>query len=129
MLSSFPQNPSDRLLTIQEVSRQLDVSKHTLRFWEKELDGIIVPQRTKGGQRRYGSEHLTIIEEIKRLKKSGMSLLAIKRRFDNDQKDDVPGSLSNEIDELADKVAEVVKSAIHRYFEQEKYGTSVTSDE
>ena len=42
------------------------VSKHTLRFWEKTLNGVIVPLRTKGGQRRYTKYHLQIINEIKK---------------------------------------------------------------
>jgi len=38
------------LSSIQEVSTFLNVPKPTLRFWEKELDGILVPSRTRGGQ-------------------------------------------------------------------------------
>lgn len=46
----------------------------TLRFWEKELDGIIVPLRTRGKQRRYGVETASVIEEIKSLREKGMGL-------------------------------------------------------
>jgi DNA-binding transcriptional MerR regulator len=107
-------------LTIQEVSQRLDISKHTLRFWEKELDGIIIPLRTKGGQRRYTLEHLFIIEEIKRLKRKGMSLLGIKRKLNNNHKDNDEGTEPQEVDILANQIAEIVRRAVYRYFEGDK---------
>ncbi len=39
-------------LTIKEVSELTSIPTHTLRFWEKEFDSILVPLRTPGGQRR-----------------------------------------------------------------------------
>lgn len=107
-------------MTIQEVSQRLNISKHTLRFWEKELDGIIKPLRTKGGQRRYTLEHLFIIEEIKRLKRKGMSLLGIKRKLNDSHKDDNEETDFQEVDILANQIAEIVRLAVHRYFEDEK---------
>ena len=68
-------------ITIQQVSQKLDVPKPTLRFWEREFEGILVPLRTNGGQRRYAPEHISVIEEIKMLKKAGLSLSEIKRRL------------------------------------------------
>ena len=54
-----------KTLTIQEVSDRAGISKHTLRFWERELNGVIVPLRTKGGQRRYTLETLSrLLESI-----------------------------------------------------------------
>ena len=107
-----------QMLTIQEVSDQSNVTKHTLRFWEKELDGILVPHRTKGGQRRYTPKHLFLIEEIKRLKKKGLSLPAIKRRLDNDYNS--TDQNSHKIDHLADQIAEMVRSTLYRFLEAEK---------
>ena len=62
----------EQLLTIQQLSLRLNIPKPTLRFWEKELDGIIVPLRTRGGQRRYSVQHILIIEEVTNLKKRGI---------------------------------------------------------
>jgi len=60
----------NNLISIQEISALLKVAKPTLRFWEKEFEGILVPLRTRGGQRRYtvGSlfEVLTLTEIFKR---------------------------------------------------------------
>ena len=56
----------ERLISIQEVSGRLRVPKYTLRFWEKELEGILSPLRTHGGQtvHRY---QISVIQEIKKL--------------------------------------------------------------
>lgn len=104
--------------TIQQVSRKLKVSKHTLRFWEKELDGIIIPLRTQGGQRRYTPDHLFILKEIKRLKAKGFSLAEINRKLGKVQTlttGDI--SSSERIEHLADEVAEVVRSAVYDYLQ------------
>ena len=112
------QRPS-QTLTIQEVSQRLKVTKHTLRFWEKELGAIIVPLRTQGGQRRYTPEHLFIIEEIKRLKRKGLSLADIRNKFDNTYNAEENNSNSPRIDLLANQLAEMVRSTIYRFFEGE----------
>ena len=105
----------NNLLTINQVSDLLKLPKPTLRFWEKELDGIFVPFRTNGGQRRYTVENIAVIEEIKKLKSKGMSLPEIKRKLSNSDKGDK--SNSNRIDFLAARVAEVVKAEVNRFFE------------
>jgi len=110
---------SPQTLTIQQVSQRLKVTKHTLRFWEKTLAGVIVPLRTKGGQRRYTLEHLFVIEEIKRLKKKGLSLTDIKNKLYDSYNTGEDNSNSERIDLLANQIAEAVKSAIYRFFEGE----------
>jgi len=110
---------SPQTLTVEEASQRLRVSKHTLRFWEKELDGVIVPLRTQGGHRRYTAEHLFIIEEIKRLMRKGLSLVDIKSRLNNSHNTDADNPNSQRIDILANQVAEMVKSTIYRFFEGE----------
>jgi DNA-binding transcriptional MerR regulator len=74
-------NPKEQLHSIQQLSTKLNIPKPTLRFWEKEFEGILLPLRTNGGQRRYTSEIVSIIGEIKALKKAGLSLVEIKRRL------------------------------------------------
>lgn len=90
------------------------VSTHTLRFWEKILSGIIVPLRTKGGQRRYTKQHLSIISEIKQMKKNGLSLNDIKVKMDDTNKNG-EGERVDKIDLLANQIAEVVKSSIYDF--------------
>ena len=106
-----------KMLTIQDVSQRLDVSTHTLRFWEKELAGVIVPFRTKGGQRRYTLEHLFVIDEIKRLKAKGMSLIDIRKELDHRYNSHGETSNPENIDHLANQIADLVKSTIHHFLE------------
>jgi len=107
----------EQLFTIQQLSKKLNIPKPTLRFWEKELEGLFVPLRTRGGQRRYTAEHISTIEEIKKLKREGMSLLDIKRAFSNDR----IGNISNitRIDMLLNRITEVVKAEIASFLENE----------
>ena len=107
-----------KTLTIQEVSERLGLTTHTLRFWEKELEGVIVPLRTKGGQRRYTLEHLFVIDEIKRLKTKGLSLANIKKELDNRYNNAPKSTQPQKVDLLANRIAEIVKSTIHSFFEE-----------
>jgi DNA-binding transcriptional MerR regulator len=116
-LCANPVSAPMKTLTILEVSKCSGVPTHTLRFWEKELAGIIVPERTKGGQRRYTQEHILIIDEIKSFKGKGMSLTEIK--YEMNHRHDSVEQLHNHwrADMLADKVAEIVRSVIVNYLE------------
>jgi DNA-binding transcriptional MerR regulator len=105
----------ERLLSIQEVSLQLSIPKHTLRFWEREFEGIILPPRTKGGQRRYTPENVAVIDEIKRQRQKGMSLSEI--RIELNHGNSVRPSNSGKIDLLANRIAEVVKAEVYHFFE------------
>ncbi|GAF93401.1 unnamed protein product, partial [marine sediment metagenome] len=107
------------IFTIQQLSLKLKIPKPTLRFWEKELDGILVPLRTQGGQRRYTPAHIPIIKETKKLRSKGKSLAEIKRKLGNSSKGQDGNSGSNRIDFLADRVAEVVKAEVYGFFERE----------
>ncbi|MEJ2725047.1 MAG: MerR family transcriptional regulator, partial [Deltaproteobacteria bacterium] len=73
---------------------------------------VIVPLRTKGGQRRYTLQHLFVIEEIKRLKQKGLNLkdinAALNYRFSSHE-NNLKGS---SVDDLADHIAQVVRSSI-----------------
>lgn len=106
-------------LTIQEVSQRFGVTKHTLRFWEKALDGVIVPMRTPGGQRRYTPMHLFIIDEIIKLKKKRFSLTEIKREMGNQYNKHPSNSIDQRIDLLANRIADMVKLEIFSYFEEQ----------
>ncbi len=103
----------NRLLTISEVSKILHLSKHTLRFWEKELMGLLTPQRTKGGQRRFTGKDLLRIEEIKKMRDGGTSLAEIKERLlhGHSNRDSL-----QRIERLSHKIAEMVRSEIYQFF-------------
>lgn len=63
---------------IGDVAKIVDLSIHTLRFYEKEgLLGKI--QRDENGRRFYSDKDVELIEVIECLKKTGMSLEEIKK--------------------------------------------------
>jgi DNA-binding transcriptional MerR regulator len=102
------------LFSIAEISKKLKVPKHTLRFWERELNGTIVPLRTQGGQRRYAAEHISVIETIKKLRVKGASLSQIKQALTNGYQEGQ--AQPDRIDLLATRVAEVVKTEVYNFF-------------
>jgi len=106
-----------KTLTIQEVSDRAGISKHTLRFWERELNGVITPLRTKGGQRRYTLEHVLVVEEIKRLKGKGYSLDDIKRDLNHRFNTEAEHYNQQRADILANRIAEMVRTAIFSFLE------------
>jgi DNA-binding transcriptional MerR regulator len=121
--TNIEMDQQEQLFTIQQLSKKLNIPKPTLRFWEKELEGLFVPLRTSGGQRRYTAEHISTIEEIKRLKGEGMSLLDIRRAFCKNR----AGNISNttKIDLLLNRITEVVKAEIASFLESEGLNSKV----
>ena len=116
----LPMNQKEPLHSIQQLSTILNILKPTLRFWEKELEGILLPLRTNGGQRRYTHEHVSVIKKIKMLKKTGYSLVEIKRKLGMGLMSETGNQRSGDgrtggIDLLAERVAEVVKMEILRF--------------
>ncbi len=105
-------NRPEHHLTIQQLSLKLKIPKPTLRFWEKEFEGILVPLRTRGRQRRYTAEHISVIEEINNMRREGMSLTEIKRKLGSNNKVQYDNSISNGMDLLAERVAEVVRAEV-----------------
>jgi UDP-N-acetylglucosamine 4,6-dehydratase len=112
-------NHLEQLFTIQQISRKLNIPKPTLRFWEKELDGIIVPLRTPGGQRRYTLEHLEIIQKINRMRKQGMHLTEIKTKLNNLNAGIKLPTGPVDFEVLVERVTEVVRSEIYRMLNHE----------
>jgi DNA-binding transcriptional MerR regulator len=108
----------NQLLTILQASEKLRVPTHTLRFWEKELNGLLVPLRTHGGQRRYTLQNLVVLEEVKRCRESGLSLPEIIARINPcAEGESLP---SQKVSLLASRVAEAVKTEVYNFFKIEK---------
>jgi DNA-binding transcriptional MerR regulator len=101
--------------TIKELSERLDIPKPTLRFWEKELEGVIVPLRSSGGQRRYTESHIPVFEQIKKLRNSGKSISQVKDFFNNGHNTEKLSSAQNDIDMLTDRIAEIVKLEVTKF--------------
>ena len=84
-----------RYLNINETARILNVSKSTLRKWDK--DGILVPLKTFGNHRRYD------YDEVKNFYSDAKNEIAIDNKLvigycrvsSSDQKDDLNRQVSN----------------------------------
>ena len=107
-----------KLFSILQVSEKLNIPKHTLRFWEKELNGLVVPLRTNGGQRRYTAQNLFVLEEIKKYRDSGYSIPEIAEKIGQSCKVEPPGVANLEL--LVNRVAEVVKTEVYNFLKSQK---------
>jgi len=54
-------------VSIAEVSRQTGIPVTTLRFYEKELPGLLPIRKTHGGHRRYRPEDIAKLALVRRL--------------------------------------------------------------
>lgn len=112
----FKMDREEQIFSIQQVSLKLKIPKATLRFWEKELNDIIVPLRTQGGQRRYTLDQISAVKEIKKMRENGMRLSEIKKYFGNRSINNEAHSEFRAIDFLADHIAKIVRSEIYNFF-------------
>jgi len=103
-------------LTIKQASEITGIPSYTLRFWEKEFEGILIPSRTNGRQRRYNEKHISVIEDIKRLKKQGIYLSQIKEQLSS--KENHPNTTGG-IDLLAQRVGEIVRHEVYDFLKGE----------
>jgi DNA-binding transcriptional MerR regulator len=69
-----------RVVSISIASGITGIEVHTLRYWEREFAEFLDPQRTEGGQRRYGQRDIQTVLLIKRLLKDEMFSIAGARR-------------------------------------------------
>jgi len=99
-------------LTIAEVSRQTGIPVTTLRFYEKELPGLLPLSKTRGGHRRYRAQDVARLAAVRQLtEEKRMRLSDVRRimtsrgdaealRAELDRLRDILGSLSERLDEM-----------------------------
>lgn len=67
---------SKLLLNIRKTAEAVGVSASVLRLWERR--GLVVPEKTRSGHRRYAQEDVSRIRDIRRLRSlQGLNLAAI----------------------------------------------------
>jgi len=114
------QQPTEHLLSIKEASRLTGVPAYTLRFWEKEFSEFLNPPRTEGGQRRYDSTSLEIVQHIKHLVDEEKYSIAGARgvlsmeKKQEEQRDDISTRLRNEeqLNLILDEIAAIVREKV-----------------
>ena len=68
----------DRAVYVISVAAELaGVHPQTLRIYERK--GLIEPQRTQGGSRRYSEHDIALLRRIQELTNEGVSLAGVKR--------------------------------------------------
>ncbi|MCW2960070.1 MAG: MerR family transcriptional regulator [Thermoleophilia bacterium] len=90
-----------RLLSIGMVATHVGVHPQTLREYERQ--GLVMPQRTPGGTRRYGPAELDRLMRIQRLTSEGLSLAGVRYVLE----------LEDELREARRRIAELEVHELH----------------
>ena len=88
---------------ISDASRKVDVEAHVLRYWEEELELRIC--RNEQGHRYYTGNDITLLANIKELKKRGLALRAIKELVPRISRT-APGTTASKVKLLEDEQPE-----------------------
>jgi len=75
---------NDYFVPINEVSKELSVPAHTLRYWEKQFSNAIRPVTGAGNRRYYRRETIEKLQTIKTLLyDKGMTIAGVKKILHN----------------------------------------------
>ena len=81
-------NPNKLYYSISEVASYLDIAESNIRFWEKEFEAFIKPQRTAKGNRQFTMKDIEVLKQIKYLVKDcGMTLDGASKRLSKNRTD------------------------------------------
>ncbi|TCW23476.1 heat shock protein transcriptional repressor HspR [Dietzia cinnamea] len=90
--------PDDSVLAISVAAELSGLHAQTLRTYDRL--GIVTPERTTGGGRRYSLRDVAMLREVQRLsQEEGVNLAGIKRIME----------LTNQVDALRSRVSELVE--------------------
>ncbi len=71
---------NEPFLSINDVSKQLDIPAHTLRYWEKQFPVSVKPVTGVGGRRYYRPETVAMLGQIRTLLYDrGMTIAGVKK--------------------------------------------------
>jgi MerR family transcriptional regulator, heat shock protein HspR len=90
------------LYTVGQVAEMLAVKQAFLRRVDEW--GVVSPQRSAGGQRRYTRYEIRVIQQVVSMAGEGITLLAIRRIIDLER---ALAVVTKERDELARRLAEL----------------------
>lgn len=99
---------AEYFLSINEVSKRLDLPAHTLRYWEKQFPAAVKPTTGAGGRRYYRTETVAMLEVIKDLLYNrGMTIAGVKKMI---KEGTIPESVDQMDRPVAPPAAPVVES-------------------
>lgn len=92
----FPDDPDAHVFMISVAAQLAGMHAQTLRTYDRL--GLVTPERSAGGGRRYSSRDVDLLREVQRLSQDeGVNLAGIKRIID----------LTNQVDALQRRVEEL----------------------
>lgn len=92
----FPDDPDAHVFMISVAAQLAGMHAQTLRTYDRL--GLVTPERSSGGGRRYSSRDVDLLREVQRLSQDeGVNLAGIKRIID----------LTNQVDALQRRVEEL----------------------
>ena len=78
------ENKNEYFIPINEVSKELGVPAHTIRYWEKQFAGAVRPVTGAGNRRYYRHETVEKLRSIKSLLyDKGMTIAGVKKILHN----------------------------------------------
>lgn len=99
--------PDDSVLVISVAAELSGLHAQTLRTYDRL--GLVTPERTTGGGRRYSLRDVALLREVQRLSQDeGVNLAGIKRIIELTNQVD---ALRSRVTELVDEVAELRRRA------------------
>ena len=111
----------DRALYIISVAAELaGVHAQTLRIYERK--GLIEPQRTRGGSRRYSERDIALLRRIQELTNDGVSLSGVRRILELEERLARSEARVRELDEALDEARVDLAAAVeqvHRSYRRE----------
>ena len=97
--------PEDAVLVISVAAEMSGLHAQTLRTYDRL--GIVTPERTRGGGRRYSLKDVALLREVQRLSQDeGVNLAGVKRIIELTTQAD---ALRSRVAELAEEVAELLR--------------------
>src|SRR4051794_20272217 len=86
------------------------VHPQTLRIYERK--GLVEPERTPGGSRRYSDDDLAILERIQQLTEEGLNLAGVKRVLELEHQIE---HLRRELEQALNNAQEAVERTHRQY--------------
>jgi MerR family transcriptional regulator/heat shock protein HspR len=111
----------DRALYIISVAAELaGVHAQTLRIYERK--GLIEPQRTQGGSRRYSERDIALLRRIQELTNDGVSLVGVRRILELEDELERSQARNRDLDAALEEARRELAAAVeqvHRSYRRE----------
>ena len=99
--------------TIGEVSREVGVSPHILRFWEKKFERLLKVKR-QNNHRYYSNEDVKFINEIKKLiYVDGYTIKGVQSYFKNNKSKNVNNNIDQKLQSILIEIRDDIKYLIN----------------